>query len=189
MELRKIASKKPLKLLTLLLTAMLIATASAAVYYSLTMTSTISVATPSVYFVKGVDNVTAGVNISADNKTAQLTDLKAYPNVTTTYDDPIRVRNNHTSSPFNIRLVHVSLSGAATNFVFVNFTLTWMNGTEILSFDYTSNTTDWTLPSPTSTEWIQIDTGEEFKIKVETKAVPNAASDSVDIEIKVDVED
>jgi len=185
-ELRKTLSRRPVKFLTLLLTAMLIATASAAVYYSLTMTSTISVATPSVYFVKGVDNSTAGVNISADNKTAQLTNLKAYPNVTTTYDDPIRVRNNHTTSSFNIRLVHVSLSGAATNFVFVNFTLTWMNGTEILSFDYTSNGTVWTPPS-SPTSWQSIPANTEWKIKVETKAIAGATTDTVSIEMKVDV--
>jgi len=187
MELKETLSKKPVKFLTLLLTAMLIATASAAVYYSLTMTSTISVATTSVYFVKGVDNVTAGVNLSADNKIAQLTQLKAYPNVTTTYDDPLRVRNNHTSSLFNIRLVHVSLSGAATNFVFVNFTLTWMNGTEILSFDYTSNGTVWTPPS-SPTSWVSIPNNTEWIIKVETKAIAGATTDTVTIEMTVDVE-
>jgi len=187
MELRKIASKKSIKLLTLLLTSMLIATASAGVYYSLNMTSTISTMTPYVYFVKGLDNVTAGVSLSADNRSASLTTLKAYPNVTTTYDDPIRVRNNHTSLSANVRLRPVSLSGAATNFVFVNFTLTWMNGTEIASLDYTSNTTDWTIPSETSFESLSNST--EWVIKVETQAIPNAASDSVDIEIKVDVED
>lgn len=183
----KILSKKPVKFVTLLLTAMLIASASAAVYYSLTMTSTISVATASVYFVEGVDNSTAGVNISADNKTAQLTTLKAYPNVTTTYADPIRVRNNHTSSSFNVRLVHVSLTGAATNFVFVNFTLTWTNGTEILGFDYTSDQSSWTTPtSPTA--WQSIPNSTEWIIKVETKAVAGATSDTVTIEMTTDVE-
>ena len=187
MELREILSKKPVKFLTLLLTAMLVATASAAIYYSLSMTSTIDVATPSVYFVKGVDNATAGVNISAGNKTAQLTTLKAYPNVTTTYDDPIRVRNNHTSSSFNVRLVHISLTGAATNFVFVNFTLTWTNGTEILSFDYTSNTTVWTTPTSPSS-WQTMPNSTEWSIKVETKAVAGATTDTVTIEMTVDVE-
>ena len=187
MELRKILFRKEMKLVTLLLTAMLIGTASAGVYYSLTMTSTISTMTPYVYFVEGVDNATAGVSLSGDNRSALLTDLKAYSNVTTTYEDPIRVRNNHTSLSANVRLRPESLSGAATNFVFVNFTLTWMNGTEIASLDYTSNTTDWTIPSPTSFESLPDST--EWIIKVETKAVPSAASDSVDIEIKVDVED
>ena len=183
----KILSKKPVKFVTLLLTAMLIASASAAVYYSLSMTSTISVATASVYFVEGADQASAGVNLSADNKTAQLTTLKAYPNVTTTYADPIRVRNNHTSSSFNVRLVHLSLSGAATNFVFVNFTMTWTNGTEIQAFDYTSDQASWTPPSSPSA-WHSIPNSTEWIIKVETKAVAGATSDTVTIEMTIDVE-
>jgi len=182
-ELRKMPSKKPVKFLTLLLTSLLIATASAAVYYSLTMTSTISVATPSVYFVKGADNVTAGVSLSADNRSAQLTQLKAYPNVTTTYEDPIRVRNNHTLSSFNIRLRHVSLSGAATNFIFVNFTLM---GTSERKLVYTSNGTAWTLPS-SPTSWILIPNITAWSIKVETKAKAGATADTVTIGITVDV--
>ena len=181
------AKRKSLDLIVLLMISAFVITVSAQVYYSLGMTSTIDVATPSVYFVEGVDNATAGVNISADNKTAQLTTLKAYPNVTTTYTDPIRVRNNHNSSSFNVRLVHVSLTGAATNFVFVNFTLTWMNGTEILSFDYTSNTTVWTTPTSPSS-WQTIPNSTEWIIKVETKAVVGATTDTVTIEMTVDVE-
>ena len=185
MEIKKLLIRKELKLVTLLLTSLLIASASAAVYYSLSMSSTISVATTSVYFVEGADATSAGVSLSGDNKSAWLTQLKAYPNVTTTYSDPVKIRNNHTSTAFNIRLRHVSLSGAATNFVFVNFTLV---GTEDRVLDYTSNQVAWTLPSPSTTTWIPIAASTEWSIKVETKAVANAAADSVSIEIAFDVE-
>lgn len=180
----KINYKKSLKLITLLLSSILIATVSAGVYYSLTMTSTISVATTDVYFVKGVDNVTAGVTLGSDNTTAQLTALKAYPNITTTYNDPIKVRNNATSGSTNIRLGHVSLSGDATQFIFVNFTLM---GTEERALDYTSDGSSWAIPS-TQTDWISIPTGLEWSIKIETKAKAGATSASVTIEIAVDVE-
>src|SRR3972149_6343929 len=103
MEMKKLLFRKELKLVTLLLTSLLIAGASAQVYYSLSMSSTISVATASVYFVEGDDATAAGVSLSSDNKSAWLTQLKAYPNVTTTYPDPIKIRNNHTSTAFNIR--------------------------------------------------------------------------------------
>jgi hypothetical protein len=185
MEIKKLLFRRELKLVTLLLTSLLIASASAAVYYSLSMTSTISVATTSVYFVEGADATSAGVSLSGDNRSAWLTQLKAYPNVTTTYSDPVKIRNNHTSTAFNIRLRHVSLSGAATNFVFVNFTLV---GSSSLALNYTSDQSSWTLPSPSTTSWLSIPASTEWSISVETKAIANAAADSVSIEIAFDVE-
>jgi len=186
MEIRKLLFKKEVKLVTLLITSLLIAGVSADVYYSLSMSSTISVATTSVYFVLGADNATAGVSLSGDNKSALLTQLKAYPNVTTTYDNPIKIRNNHASATFEVRLRHVSLSGAATNFVFVNFTL--VDGTTNLALDYTSDQSSWTLPSPSTTAWIVIPALTEWSIKVETKAVAGASADSVSIGIAFDVQ-
>jgi hypothetical protein len=185
MEIKKLLFRKELKLVTLLLTSLLIASASAAVYYSLSMTSTISVATTSVYFVEGADATSAGVSLSGDNRSAWLTQLKAYPNVTTTYSDPVKIRNNHTSTAFNIRLRHVSLSGAATNFVFVNFTLV---GSSNLALNYTSDQSSWTLPSPSTTSWLSIPASTEWSILVETKAIAGASADSVSIEIAFDVE-
>ena len=184
MELRDILSKKPVKFLTLLLTAMLIATASAGVYYSLNMTSTISVQATYVYFVDGVDNATANVNLSADNKSAQLS-LTAYPNVTTTYTDPIRVTNNGTANA-NIRLANVSATGDPTDFVFVNFTLM---GTSEQQLNFTIVGGAWTSSGPT--DWITLsatDPDTEWSIKIETKAAAGATSGTATIEIKVDVE-
>jgi len=165
------------------LTAMLIATASAAIYYSLSMTSTITTAANDVYFVLGPDNGTAGVNIFNDNKSATLTGLKAYPNITMTYDDPIRVRNNG-STARNIRLRPVSLSGNATYFVFINFTL--QTSTKV-SLNYTSNGVSWTAPSTTS--FVQADVGTEYAIVVQTMANATATSgQTATIEIAVDIQ-
>ena len=185
MELRKIASKKPVKFLTLLLTAMLVATASAAVYYSLSMTSTITTAANDVYFVLGPDNGTATVTLFNDNKSATLTTLKAYPNMTMTYDDPIRVRNNNTGTSFNVRLRPVSRSGDAQYFVFINFTL---NTTTPVSLNYTSNGVSWTDPSETG--FVQVNANTEYAIRVQTMANATATSGQVaNIEIAIDVED
>ena len=189
MNLKGLPFKRSAKFLTLLLTSILIASVSAAVYYSLGMTSTISTATTDVWFVKGVDNATAGVSLSPDNTTALLTDLKAYPNASFTYVDPIRVRNNHTSNSYSVRLSPVSLSGNDTEFVFVKFML--RNGTSddnatLATLWYNCSGSDWTVPSATS--WVSMPADTEWAITVQTKAVDSAASASVDIEIAVDVQ-
>jgi len=182
-ELRETLSKKPVKFLTLLLTAMLIATASAAVYYSLSVTSTITTVANDVYFVKGPDNGTAGVNLFNDNKSATLTLLKAYPNITMTYDDPLRVRNNGSVARF-VRLRPVSLSGTATYFVFINFTL---QSSTAVSLNYTSNGVSWTEPSTTG--FVQVDAGQEYAIVVKTMANATAISDqTANIEIAIDIQ-
>lgn len=185
MKIRNIRLKKSMKFSTLLLTAMLIAAANALVFYSLSMTSTVDVYGANVYFVKGADNGTASVTISSDRTVAQLTTLRAYPNATTTYEDPIKVRNNHTSLPYSIRLRHVSISGSATDFVFVNFTLM---GTTQLSLNYTASDSTWNLPDPQSTTWMSISNSTEWSIKVETKAKAGATTGTVNIEIAVDIE-
>jgi hypothetical protein len=183
-EMKNILFTKQVKLLTLALTGMLIVSVSALVYYSLSATATITTATTDVWFMEGADASEAGVSLSPDNTTVTLTDLRAYPNATYTYTDPIKVRNNSTGSSYNIRLRPVSLSGNNTEFVFVNFTL--QSSPTLRSLNYTCNGASWTTPSTTS--WISIPASTEWSITIETKAKDSAASASVTIEIAVDVE-
>jgi len=190
MEVKKILSSKSMKFLTLLLTSMLIASASAAVYYSLSMRSTITTATTSVWFEEGVDNATAGLSLSPAKTVATLTNLKAYANASYTYTDPVRVRNNG-SVAYEIRLAPISLSGNDTEFVYVRFLL--RNGTSessptLASLNYTCDGSNWTIPSATG--WVSMPAtvpDTEWAITVITKAKDNAASASVTIEIAVDV--
>ena len=95
MEIRKILSNRSTKFVTLLLSSLLIASASAAMYYSLMVTSTIEVYAPYVVFWVGSDNATKGlvVKFNTPNTTATLTGLRAYPNASFTYTDPVRVRS------------------------------------------------------------------------------------------------
>ena len=184
MEIKRILSSKSMKIVTLLLTSMLIASASAAVYYSLSMTSTITTAANDVYFIAGADANEAGTSIFNNNKSATLVSLKAYPNMTTSYDDPIRVRNNNTGTAFNVRLRPVSLSGDAQYFAFINFTL---QTTVKRSLNYTSNGVSWTLPS--TSDWTAVDANQSFAIVVQTKASATATSgQTATIEIAIDVE-
>ena len=181
--------RKYLDLIVLLMISTFVITVSAQVYYSLGAKSTISTATTDVYFVKGVDNMTAGVSLSPQNTYATLTDLKAYPNASFTYTDPLRVRNNHTITGYTIRLNPVSLSGNDTEFVYVNFLL--RNGTSqasptLASLNYNCSGGSWTIPSATG--WVQIPADTEYAITIVTMAKDNAASAQVEIEIAVDVE-
>jgi hypothetical protein len=178
------AKRKSLDLIVLLIISVFVITVSAQVYYSLGMTSTITTAVNDVYFVKGPDNETAGVNIFNDNKSATLTLLKAYPNMTLSYDDPIRVRNNHTGTDFNVRLRPVLLTGDAQHFVFINFTL---NTTTPVSLNYTSNGVSWT--DPPETDFVTVNSNTEYAIRVQTMANATATSGQIaTIEIAVDVE-
>ena len=184
MEIRKILFRREMKLVTLLLISTLIATASAAVYYSLEMTSQVTTASNDVYFVTGTDWSVAGVSIYNNNKSATLASLKAYPNMSMTYDNPIKVRNNNAGTNFNVRLRPVSVSGVATNFVFINFTL--QTSTK-LSLNYTVSGGNWNAPSTSG--WAQVVASTEYRIVVETKAAAGATSgQTATIVIAVDVE-
>ena len=189
MNLKETLSRKPVKFLTLLLTAMLIATASAAMYYSLTMTSTITVYKANVYFVEGSDNATSGAYVYLDstNTTATLTGLRAYPNVTFTYTNLTMVRNNATSGITKIRLApDVAPSGNDTDFVYVKFML---NGTEARWLNYTVTGGSWDPPSASDPAWITIDWETQWSIVIFTKASANATpGNQVTIGITVDVD-
>ena len=175
---------KSVKMLVLTLMSILIISATAAVYYSLDATSTITTAANDIYFTLGPDNSTAGVNLFNDNKSATLTDLIAYPNITMTYDDPIRVRNNHTSTIYKVRLRPVMLPGNATDFVYINFTL--QTSTKV-SLNYTSNGVSWSTPSTTS--FVDVSADTEYAIVVQTMANATATSgQTATIEIAIEIE-
>ena len=181
--------RRSLDLIVLLIISAFVVTVSAQVYYSLSMTSTAGVFGTDVYFVIGGDNGTAGLNvvIGSNGTTATLTGLRAYPNITFTYGDPVKVKHNGTVAA-DIRLAPVSISGGAANFVFVNFILN-ATGVGTRSLNYTSNGSTW---SDTDTsQWISMpatNPDTEWSIIIQTKAKAGAVADSVTIEFTVDVE-
>jgi len=185
--------KKSLKFLTLLLTSMLIASVSAAMYYSLTMSSTIAVYQAQVYFVVGTDNASKGlvVTIGSQNTTATLSGLRAYPNASFTYTDPVRVRNNG-STTAQLRLSpDVNPSANPEDFEYIKFQLYAATAGDRRWLNYTSNGVSWSNPSgPTNwTNATGILGGAEWPIYVFTKAnATGVASQSVTIGIKVDVD-
>ena len=170
MELRDVLSKKPIKFLTLLLTAMLVASASAAVYYSLSMQSTVTVNEAVVHFDQGSDWTAAGGSMGGNNTYVTLS-IKAYPNATLTYDQPL-VINNTDSSDHMVRLRHVSITPNATasvsNFTFINFTL------NSIDFDYTTSGNNWNAPS--DMDYQNLPQNTEWDVKIETKAAAGATN-------------
>jgi len=91
MEIKKMPFRKSMKFLTLLLTSMLIATASATIYNYMFQTGTIGVEGMNLEWRLGADNATAGTQIAG--VTASLTTLKGPPNGTRVYTDPVRLKN------------------------------------------------------------------------------------------------
>ena len=92
----KINYRKSLKLITLLITSLLIATVSAEIYDYLYQDATISVEGLTLEWTLGADNATAGTQIAGS--TCTLTNLKGPPNGTRIYGDPARLNNTGASS-------------------------------------------------------------------------------------------
>ena len=111
MEIKKILSSKSMKFVTLLLTSMLIATASAAMYNYMFQTGTIGVEGMTLEWQLGADSGTAGTQIAG--VTASLTTLKGPPNGTRVYTDPVRLKNK--GSPVTFDLLIDTVSGNTVN--------------------------------------------------------------------------
>ncbi len=188
MEMRKLLFRKEAKLVTLLLTAMLIASASAAVYYSMSMESTTTITTSKVRFDQGTDwnGLETGSSLSSD-KTYVFLNITAYPNATLTYDEPI-VLNNTDSANQQVRLRHVSINpnntASVSNFTFINFTVN-----SAYDFDYTTSGDIW---SNSTMGYQTIPANTEWSVKIETRAVAGATTDgsvTCTIVIAVDVQE
>jgi hypothetical protein len=173
----------PRMVLTLLIITMLIATVSAAVYYTIIMGPTVTISQATMIFEQGNDWPT-GSSMGTNSTYVSLA-LKAYPNATLTYDEPLNISNTDTSA-HNVRLRHVSITPNATasvsNFTFINFTL------NSVDFDYYTSGNNWNAPSDMSYQSLPAST--EWAVKIETKAVAGA-QDAVTctIVIAVDVEE
>ncbi len=187
MQVKKILSSKSMKFLTLLLTSLLIASASAAVYYSLTWEPRVTVqGAPAVGFTSG-DDTPAGSTVNS--AWARLL-LKSYPNATLTYDEGMNVSNTD-SADHQIRLRHLGISPtsgneAVSNFTTIRFTLIAQNGTTITTFEYSTTGDTWNTPATTS--YYVIPASEEWTLKVETLSPAAATADTeANLQIALDV--
>jgi len=192
MQLKGIAFKKEMKLLGLLLTSLLIASASAAVYYSMEMRSNVTTATPFVKFVAGNDSTEAGAaDYATDGTYVRLAGLKAYPNATLTYDQAINITNTDTAT-HKFRLTHTTINNDTdtSNFYSIEFRLIAANGTQYGgNFIYDNSNGDDTWDPPYQTTLVYILGNEEFAVKVLTRAASGATADvKANVVISVDTQ-
>jgi hypothetical protein len=173
MDIRNILFRKEMKLVTLLLTSLLVASASAFVYYAMLAQSTATVDVAAVHFIAGDDS--SGVFTPGANDTYAELSLKAYPNVTLTYDQAV---NLTATAAKDVQLRHVSIDPddgdpSVSNFTSVVFTLIDGTGGVKGTLTYTSSGDDWTEPA-SATGYQQITNGEKWTIKIEIKAAAEA---------------
>jgi hypothetical protein len=179
--------KKSLKLLTLLLTSLLIASASAAIYYSLNISGTLTTAV-TVCFGQGSD-WPSGSTMGTGNTTVTLS-LKAYPNTTLIYEQALKVNNTGSGTP-SVKLRHISITnGTATvgNFSFLKIVLLDNLNAQKGYLNYTVTGSNFILTN--STSYQQVAGLAVWKIRIETKAVASAtAGRSASLQIAVDVKE
>ncbi len=188
MNLKKIARTKSLKLIILLAASSLIATASAAVYYSIVMQPSVTVSSATISFAQGSD-WPSGSTMGSNSTWVSLA-LKAYPNATLYYDQPLNITNTD-SAGHTFRLRHISItpaSGASSvgNFTFFNFVVENTAGTAQASFNYTTTGNTWTTPSTTS--YLTLPANTQWIIYVETRAAASANAVTANLQIAIDVQ-
>ena len=187
MALRKAGSSKFLRLLVLLISSLLIATASAAVYYSMTMQPSVTITGATIRFAQGSDWPLGSA--LGNNGTWVSLALKAYPNVTLTYDQPLNITNTDSAS-HTFRLRHVSITPASgiaqvANFTFINFVVENAAGSQQASFNYTTTGTTWNTPA--STSYLTIPASTQWIVYVQTGAAASANNVAANLQIAVDV--
>ena len=189
MEIKKMLLRKKTAVITLLLTSTLVATAIAAVYYSMTMQPNVTVTPATISFAQGSDWPTDST-MGANSTWVRLA-LKAYPNVTLIYDKPVNISNTDASNSHQFRLSHVSITPATgnsqvSNFTFIRFVVRNTAGVSQASFNYTTSGDTWTTPSTTS--YLTLPANTQWAVYVEIKAAANANTNIVaNIQIAVDV--
>jgi hypothetical protein len=183
MELKKVLAQKKAVLITLLLASTLVATAIAAVYYSLLMESKASTGATDVKFVAGGDSTAAGATGYSTNGTyVMLGSIKAYPNTTLTYEQAINVSNTGLAHQFRLR--HSSITNetsAVSHFYSISFWLVAPNGTTTSTeFKYLNANGDnnWDSPVPTM-NYINILASQTWAVKVVTRAKAGAWNNQV----------
>ncbi|MGD0158905.1 MAG: hypothetical protein ABSB89_01260 [Candidatus Bathyarchaeia archaeon] len=160
---------------------------ASAIYYSILMQPSAAVTGVTVVFVSGTDWPT-GSTMGTNSTWASLA-LKAYPNTTLTYDQPLNISNIDSASHI-FRLRHVSITpatGTATvaNFVFFNFVVENTSGGAQASFNYTVSGITWI--TPTTTSYMTLPASTQWILYVQTQAAAGANAVTANLQISVDV--
>jgi hypothetical protein len=120
--------KKSLKFLTLLISAILISSVSAAIYDYMYLNGTVGVQGMSLAWLSGADGTDSGTTING--VTAALTNLKGPPNGTRVYADPVEL-NNTGASPITFNLTIDTVSGDTPQLISIYVKLYNMNDSSL----------------------------------------------------------
>jgi hypothetical protein len=172
--------KKSLKLITLLITSLLIATVSATVYTQMFLNARVGVAGLSLKWVEGTNgNVTCNIVGS----TCTLTGLNGYPSQTTIYNDTVIITNAGSSAAtFNITTTQCQ--GSTNNLTSIYVKIYNSTDNSLLhTLDVWENNA---IGSPLTDR--QIGAGVTWKLGWEITWYGNATiSDYVDVALRLDV--
>jgi hypothetical protein len=182
----KMNYKKSMKFILLLITSLIIASASATVYYSLSMQTTITVGATWVKFIRADDTPTAA---TVEDSYCSLS-LSSLPNSTIIYEKAVGLNNTYNGTR-TIRLRHVSVTPNGTapvsNFTHVKFYLINAAGTVQFSLNYTTSGDNWSTTATSG--WVTIPALTIWYIKVETLSPAGATANTpCTITIAVDVQ-
>lgn len=187
-ELFDLRHKKSLRLGVLLLSTLLIGSASALVYYSIQVRTTATTSAAAVKFVTAADTPT-GYFINTPGTYASIS-VKSYPNATLTYDKALNVSNTDTVAR-TIRLRSVIISGGSTSYSNatskIEFTLVNVTGASQGVITYTGGASWTTTGSPTA--YVSIPASTQWTIKIVLVANASASTGvTTTIDIAVDVQ-
>jgi hypothetical protein len=178
--------KKSLRLLTLFIASLLIATVSASTYYSMFMSADdIGVATGNkVFFTPGADWDPASA-MGSGNQTVTLANLDGMNGTATIISDPVRIYNNDTGSQ-SLNLKLDSWTGDSQNQLnYINVTV--YNATS--GGTAQGNTIYLVLGSGdvTETGTLSIGSGETWRVEWVIYWKTTATTETVDVNLKLEV--
>jgi hypothetical protein len=187
---KNIKLRKSSKFLLLLLASILVGTANAAIFYSLTMQPQVTVSIPVIKFDDAPDKPSGS---TVTNAWCRLT-AKSYPNATLTYEQAVYVNNTDGANAHSFRLRYASITptnGTAdvANWNSIKF-LVYNSSGLVFSLNFTVSGNNWILaPSSGQTNYYSIPASGVWWIKLETLSPATATVGKVcNIQIAVDVQ-
>ena len=187
---KNIKVKKSSKFLILLLASILVGTANAAIFYSLTMQPQVTVSTPVIKFDHGTDEPSGS---TVNDAWCRLT-AKSYPNATLTYEKAVYLNNTDSVNSHSFRLRYVSITptnGTAdvANWNSIKF-LVYNSSGYVCSFNFTVSSNNWMLaPSSGQTNYYSIPASTVWWIRLETLSPATATAGKVcNMQIAIDVQ-
>jgi hypothetical protein len=187
---KNVKLKKSSKFLLLLLASILVGTANAAIFYSLTMQPQVTVSIPVIKFDNAPDKPSGS---TVTNAWCRLT-ANSYPNATLTYEKAVYVNNTDSANSHSFRLRYVSITPAngtadVANWNSIKF-LVYNSSGLVFSLNFTVSGNDWMLaPGSGQTNYYTIPASQVWWIRLETLSPATATVGKVcNIQIAVDVQ-